>query len=61
MMQCAAGLTFADLGKRSTPRNPLLFGILYRMGLVEHIGSGFQRIRETLMEYGHSDIFLDVK
>src|SRR3989304_6327448 len=27
-----AGMTEADLGKKSIPRNPLLFGMLYRMG-----------------------------
>jgi ATP-dependent DNA helicase RecG len=47
-----AGLKIADLGKRSVPRNPLLFGMLYRMDLVEHIGSGLRRIRDTMKEYG---------
>ena len=44
------GLTLDDLGKRSAPRNPLLFGILQRMGLVENIGSGLRRMREELAE-----------
>ena len=44
------GLTLKDLGKRSAPRNPLLFGILQRMGLVENIGSGISRISEELEE-----------
>jgi hypothetical protein len=35
-----AGMTEADLGVKSVPRNPLLFGILYRMNAVEQIGSG---------------------
>ena len=47
-----AGLKLADLGKRSVPRNPLLFGILYRMDLVENVGSGLKRIRDTMKEYG---------
>lgn len=41
-----------DLGLRSVPRNPLLFGILYRMGgLVEQIGSGIKRIRDACAKY----------
>jgi ATP-dependent DNA helicase RecG len=47
-----AGLKIADLGKRSVPRNPLLFGMLYRMDLVEHVGSGLKRIRGAMKEYG---------
>jgi ATP-dependent DNA helicase RecG len=54
------GLAVTDLGKRSAPRNPLLFGILYRMGLVEHVGSGFKRIQDSLQEYGLGNITLDV-
>ena len=30
-----AGMTEADLGMKSIPRNPLLFGILHRMEAVE--------------------------
>lgn len=47
-----AGLKLSDLGKRSIPRNPLLFGMLYRMDLVEHVGSGLKRIRGAMKEYG---------
>jgi ATP-dependent DNA helicase RecG len=46
------GLKLSELGKRSAPRNPLLFGILYRMDLVEHVGSGLKRIRESMHAYG---------
>jgi ATP-dependent DNA helicase RecG len=56
----AGGLTVADLGKRSAPRNPLLFGVLYRMGLVEHIGSGMSRIRDALAAEGCADAVFDV-
>jgi predicted HTH transcriptional regulator len=42
------GMELKDLGKRSVPRNPLLFGILYRMSLVEHVGSGIKRIKDAL-------------
>jgi len=54
------GLTLKDLGKRSAPRNPLLFGILYRMELVEHIGSGLKRIREELQQNNLPKPVLDV-
>jgi len=56
----AGGLTVADLGKRSAPRNPLLFGVLYRMGLVEHIGSGMARIRSALAADGCPEPEFDV-
>jgi ATP-dependent DNA helicase RecG len=38
------GLTLANLGTRSIPRNPLIFGMMQRMNLVEKVGSGFKRI-----------------
>ncbi len=41
-----AGMTEAELGTKSIPRNPLLFSTLFRMDAVEHIGSGIRRIRE---------------
>ena len=47
-----AGMTEADLGIKSMPRNPLLFGMLYRMGVVENIGSGIKRIHELCREHG---------
>jgi hypothetical protein len=50
-----AGMTEADLGVKSIPRNPLLFGMLYRMVAVEHIGSGIKRIRNLCREYGVAD------
>lgn len=46
-----AGMTEADLGVKSIPRNPLLFGVLHRMDVVEHIGSGIRRIRNLCREY----------
>jgi ATP-dependent DNA helicase RecG len=54
------GLTLKNLGKRSAPRNPLLFGILYRMELVEHIGSGLKRMREELQQNNLPEPVLDV-
>ena len=55
-----AGMREEDLGSRSVPRNPLLFSILYRMGLVEQIGSGIRRIREVSLEYGVAEPVIDV-
>ena len=43
-----AGMTEADLGSKSMPRNPLLFGMLYRMDVVENIGSGIKRVPRPL-------------
>ena len=50
-----AGMREEDLGSKSVPRNPLLFGMLYRMGLVEQIGSGVRRIRDACLEYGAAE------
>jgi len=47
-----AGMRESDLGRKSVPRNPLLFGIFYRMDLVEQIGSGIKRIRDLCHDYG---------
>lgn len=40
------GLTLETLGTRSILRNPLLFGMMHRMNLVEKVGSGLLRIRQ---------------
>ena len=47
-----AGMTEAQLGIKSIPRNPLLFSILHRMEVVEKIGSGIQRIRALCHKHG---------
>lgn len=47
-----AGMREEDLGSKSVPRNPLLFGLLYRMRLVEQIGSGIRRIHDACLEHG---------
>ena len=47
-----AGMTPELLGIKSIPRNPLLFGMLYRMNAVEQVGSGVRRIREICRDYG---------
>jgi ATP-dependent DNA helicase RecG len=53
-------MTEADLGIKSIPRNPLLFGMLYRMDAVEHIGSGIKRIRNVCREYGIAEPRIEV-
>ncbi len=45
------GLKMEDLGRRSMPRNPLLFYIMERMELVEQIGTGILRMRDGMKEY----------
>ena len=55
-----AGMTEADLGIKSVPRNPLLFGILHRMEAVEKIGSGIRRIRDLCQEHGVAEPMIEV-
>ena len=46
------GMNERDLGTKSVPRNPLLYGMLARMGLVGGIGSGIRRMKSLCREYG---------
>lgn len=55
-----AGMSEADLGIKSIPRNPLLFSMLHRMAAVERIGSGIKRIRRLCAEYGVVEPVIDV-
>ena len=55
-----AGMREEDLGLKSVPRNPLLFGMFYRMGLVEQIGSGIRRIRQMCRDYGVVEPVIEV-
>ena len=55
-----AGMTEADLGIKSIPRNPLLFSMLHRMEAVEHIGTGIKRIRGLCREYGVAEPRIEV-
>ena len=55
-----AGITKADLGAKSLPRNPLLFSMLYRMDVVEHIGSGIRRIFDGCREHGVPEPVIEV-
>ena len=47
-----AGMTEADLGAKSMPRNSLLFGMPYRMDVVEYFGSGNKCIRDLCRDHG---------
>ncbi len=55
-----AGMHEEDLGIKSVPRNPLLFGMFYRMGMVEQVGSGIKRIREMCRDYGVAEPVIEV-
>lgn len=55
-----AGMTRELLGKKSIPRNPLLFGMLYRMNAVEHVGSGIKRIRQACKDYQVSEPVFEI-
>lgn len=44
------GLKKADLGKYSLSRNPLIAELLFRVGLVEKLGTGINRIQAALSE-----------
>lgn len=41
-----------DFGKKSHSRNPLIFGLFERIQMVEQVGSGISRIKESLNEAG---------
>lgn len=41
-----------NFGRKSLSRNPLLFSLLNRMRLVEHIGSGIPRMRKEMEDAG---------
>lgn len=45
------GFRKQDLGKKSKPRNLLLFSLLQRMDLVEKAGTGIKRIRDEMKNY----------
>ena len=55
-----AGMKEEEFGHNSVPRNPQLFGLFYRLDLVEQIGSGIRRIRDLCREYGRAKPKFDV-
>lgn len=44
-------LSIDELYEKSIPRNPLLFGLMERMELVEKAGSGLVRIEKAMLDY----------
>jgi ATP-dependent DNA helicase RecG len=53
------GLKKEDLGKRSMPRNPLLFSMMERMDLVEKVGTGILRMKDAMKEYGLNEPIIE--
>jgi ATP-dependent DNA helicase RecG len=47
-----SSITKNEFGKKSSCRNPLIFGLFERMRLVEQIGSGISRMRDLMKEEG---------
>lgn len=46
------GITKRDFGKPSVRRNPIIADLFHRMGKVERMGSGIERMRELMREAG---------
>jgi len=46
-----SGMTKSDFGTSSIPRNPLLFGILHRTGVVERVGHGIHLIQDLCKQH----------
>lgn len=46
-----SGMTESELGISSIPRNPLLFRILHRMGMVERVGYGIRLIQDQCRKH----------
>lgn len=47
-----SSITKNEFGKKSSSRNPLIFGLFERMRLVEQIGFGISRMRDLMEEEG---------
>lgn len=47
-----SGLTSNNFGTISIPRNPLLADLLLRVGYIEKIGTGINRIKSAVKEHG---------
>ena len=47
-----SAISLKEFGKKSISRNPLVFGLLQRAGLVEKAGTGIQRMRKLMTDEG---------
>lgn len=45
-----SAITQQEFGTKSFSRNPLIFGLMQRIDLVEKVGSGIKRMRDTMKE-----------
>jgi ATP-dependent DNA helicase RecG len=54
------GLTVEDLGRRSARRNRLIADLLHRAGYIERVGSGFDRMREALLENNNPELEVSI-
>jgi len=52
------GITMNQLKEThsSVARNPLIVGIIYRSGIIEQLGTGIKRMRDSLKNAGHPDL-----
>ncbi|MBN4049681.1 helix-turn-helix domain-containing protein [Bacteroidales bacterium AH-315-N07] len=49
-----SGISIKEFGHKSLSRNPLIFGLFERIGLVEKAGTGIQRMKDAMQEQGLS-------
>lgn len=47
-----SGISFKEFGHKSLSRNPLIFGLMQRINLVEKVGSGIIRMKDSMKEAG---------
>jgi ATP-dependent DNA helicase RecG len=50
------GLTMEDIGKRSVRRNRLIADFLHRAHYIERVGSGFDRMKQSLKENNNPEL-----
>ena len=55
-----AGLSIAQLGKKSVRRNPLIADLLHRIDLIEKAGTGIGRMRDAARDHGSPEPTFDV-
>ncbi|MFH1320851.1 MAG: ATP-binding protein, partial [Bacteroidota bacterium] len=47
-----SGIDPKEFGHKSLSRNPLIFGLFERIGLVEQAGTGILRMKNAMLEHG---------